>query len=447
MLNRRNFIKVSLGGATVCVLDSFAPMVSWAAQNEPHYFVHLIFQGGFDCSYLFDGRPLSMTKAKQIQNYSGVEPTLWEGRNGTSAWAAVGSKALEPLKNDITIVNGVMMTPAFDGHLQNMNYLLTGNPFGGESFMPHLNTHNMPLDGIISGELYADQVNFSNFVPLSSSDAKTLVESVKQKVPLNPSSQIWQFITSRYAANSGNGSFSASSAKMNSSIPSAARLEEYIRGVDLPASDTISFTDVVGQFFKRGISRSAVITEDIVGLDSHAAVDAKKCPAFAETIAARTKEAITFLKNTPYDDKRSLFDVTTLMVSSEFSRTMLQREADFDDTGTDHNNFNNSIILAGKKIKMGQVIGQSDWRTENEVLSKAHLAKDDGKTRIFGKPFDFSTGTPRTDLPEEFKIQDYLTVGSVINTLYSAFGVDEKHYRVFERNMGRPPVISQLLNT
>ncbi len=79
------------------------------------------------------------------------------------------------------------------------------------------------------------------------------------------------------------------------------------------------------------------------------------------------------------------------------------------------------------------------------MLSKAHLAKDDGTKRIFGKPFDFTTGTPRTDLPEEFKIQDYLTVGSVVNTLYSAFGVDSKNYREFERNAGRPPVISQLL--
>jgi hypothetical protein len=447
MLNRRNFLKVSLGGATVCVLDSFTPMVSWAAQNEPHYFVHLVFSGGFDCSYLFDGRPMSMTKAKKIQNYSGVEPTLWEGSNGTPAWAAVGSKALEPFKNDITIVNGVVMTPAFDGHLQNMNYLLTGNPFGGESFMPHLNTEGIPLDGIISGDLYADQVNFANFVPLTSADAKTLVESVRSKVPLDPSSQVWQFITSRYAANSGKRSFSSSAARMNSSIPSAAKLEDYIRGVELPASDTISFMDVVGQFFKKGISRSAVISENIIGMDAHAAVDARRCPGFAETIAARTKEAITFLKNTPYDDKRSLFDVTTLMVSSEFSRTMLQKEADFEDTGTDHNNFNNSIILAGKKIKMGQVIGQSDWRTEDEVLSKAHLAMDDGTKRIFGKPFDFTTGKPRTDLPEEFKIQDYLTVGSVINTLYSAFGVEEKHYREFERNAGKPPVISQLLNT
>lgn len=444
MLTRRNFLKVSLGGATLCVLDSFAPMMSWAAQNEPHYFLHLIFPGGFDCTYMFDGRPLSMTKAQKIQNYSGVEPNLWEGSNGTSTWAAVGTKPLESYKNDITIVNGVLMTPAFDGHLQNMNYLLTGNPFGGASFMPLLNTESLPLDGIISGDIYADQVNFSNFVPLTSADAKTLVESVRLKTPLNPTNQVWQYINSRYAANSGKRSFSSSAAKMNSSIPSAARLEEYIRGVELPNSESIPFLDVVGQFFKKGISRSAVISEQLA-TDAHAAVDAKKCPAMAETIATRTRDTINFLKNTPYDDKRSLFDVTTLMVSSEFSRTMLQKEANFDETGTDHNNFNNSIILAGKKIKMGQVIGQSDWRTADEALSKAHLAMDDGTKRLFGKPFDFAAGKPRADLPEEFKIQDYLTVGSVINTLYSAFGVDEKHFREFERNGGKPPVISQLL--
>ena len=454
MFDRRNFLKVSLGGATVCLLDTLFPAVGWAADskwklslgnNEPQFFVHLMFPGGFDCSYLFDGRPLSMTKAKLIQNYSGVEPTLWEGSNGTSCWAAVGTKPLAELKSDITIVNGVVMAPTFDGHRQNANYLLTGNPFGGSSFMPHLNTNNMPLDGILSGSIYADQVNFSNFVPLTIADAKAMVKSMKDKAPLNLESQVWRFISSRYAANSGEGSFSSSASKMNLSVPGSAKLEDYIRSVELPSTDKVSFLDVIGEFFKKGISKSAVVSEDILGMDAHAASDAKKCPTFAETIAKRTRDTINFLKSTPYDDKRSLFEVTTLMVSSEFGRTMLQKNVDFDESGTDHNNFNNSVILAGNKIKGGQVIGQSDWRVEGEELSKAHISKDDEIKRIFGKPFDFTSMKPRTDLPEEFKIQDYLTVGSIVNTLYSAFGVDMKYYREFERNAGRPPVISQIL--
>ena len=37
-------------------------------------------------------------------------------------------------RDRFSVLNGVCMAPSFDGHLQNMNFLFAGKPFGGDSF-------------------------------------------------------------------------------------------------------------------------------------------------------------------------------------------------------------------------------------------------------------------------------------------------------------------------
>ena len=89
---------------------------------------------------MFDARPLSMTKAGKIQNYLGKEPDPWIGKNGVKALATSLIKPLAPFRDRFSVLNGVCMAPSFDGHLQNMNFLFAGKPFGGDSFIPHLNS-------------------------------------------------------------------------------------------------------------------------------------------------------------------------------------------------------------------------------------------------------------------------------------------------------------------
>ncbi len=88
---------------------------------------------------MFDARPLSMTRAGKIQNYLGEEPGVWTGRNGVTTLATRLVAPLRPFRDRFSVLNGVYMTPSFDGHLQNMNFLFSGSPFGGDSFIPHLN--------------------------------------------------------------------------------------------------------------------------------------------------------------------------------------------------------------------------------------------------------------------------------------------------------------------
>ena len=51
----------------------------------------------------------------------------------------------------------------------------------------------------------------------------------------------------------------------------------------------------------------------------------------------------------------------------------------------------------------------------------------------------------RPDRPEAFDIQDYLTIGSVVNTLYTLFSVPKAHHRLIGRNLPPAPVLHGLI--
>ena len=62
-----------------------------------------------------------------------------------------------------------------------------------------------------------------------------------------------------------------------------------------------------------------------------------------------------------------------------------------------------------------------------------------------GLPFDFATLKSRPDQPEAFDIKDYLTIGSVVNTVYALFDVPKSNYRSLRRDLAAAPVLHGLL--
>src|SRR5262249_50260643 len=196
--------------------------------------------------------------------------------------------------------------------------------------------------------------------------------------------------------------------------------------------------------FRLAMARSAiyVLHEQF---DVHDADQAKLQPKlFAEGVR---KIAALFraLVETPFDARRSMLDVTTVMVTSEFGRTMRAAELPIHATGTNHNQYANSILLGGTSIPTGLVTGASYLVDETDVPSKAHLAMDPAREKVMGRPIDFTTLSVRPTRPDAFDIEDYLTVGSVVNTLYAAFGVPKARYRSNGRNLPAAPVLGGLL--
>jgi len=452
---RRQFLKyAALGGGTL-LLPPIGSREAAAVAREPHFFLMIVLNGGADPAYMFDARPLAMTRAGRIQNYLGQEPFPWRGDNGIATLASPLVKPLMPFRDWFSVLNGVYMAPGFDGHLQNMNSLFAGNPFGGDSFIPHLNlaeTGRAPasLDAVSpSAPLAVNVDNHSAVASLNPWAAGALAGKLKQLRPVQGGDPLADFMRARIRANGdGPGRFAGGAGRMLAGLDGAPVVHRKLALLTPPRPDRspeLQALDFIAQCFRHAIARSAIYVLPQF-FDVHAAEHAKTQPKLFASAIAQIAELIEGLDETPFDAERSMLDVTTVMVASEFGRTMRISGAPIHNTGTNHNALSNSVLLGGKGIRGGLVIGSSDLANERAQASGAHLAMDPALEKTMGTPFDFAEMRPITELPDEFELDDHLTIGSVINTVYALFGVPKEHHRAVGRNLPVAPVLRGLLS-
>ena len=450
-MSRRSALKFGGGvAAAASVSATFGGFSSrvFAQDQAPHFFLEVTVPGGFDASYLLDARPLSMMAAGKKVIHQSATPTVWEGKNGVSCLAAATpSAALLGVKDDITVINGVLMATGFDGHDQNANFFATGNPFGGEYFVPHFNQTGVrtPLDFISTGFFQDTEItNGANGVPLNAFSGKQLADRLRMMAPMNSESKLSRQIRSRMElVGRGTGKFAAGSRALLSGFDRAPELDGVLRKVN-PDTTTTSFAmqsmSIVGEMFRNHGARAAKVQifprkdDQSFTVDSHGAEDTKKYEELATLVAEDIAAIVKYLKETEYRNGQSLWDVTTLVFGSEFGRTLRQKDIEIQSSGTDHNPLSNMLIVGGKGIAGGNVLGGSDSRDEVEVVSGAHLSLDTDHLKAMGLPFDFATGRVRADLPEVFDPADYVTMGSVVNSLYGIFGVAESKHWLTQRN-------------
>ena len=91
------------------------------------------------------------------------------------------------------------------------------------------------------------------------------------------------------------------------------------------------------------------------------------------------------------------------------------------------------------------MIGASDLADEKAAPSKAHLAMDPVLEKVMGRPIDLNSLRVRPDQPDTFDIENYLTIGSVVNTVYALFSVPKSRYRSTGRNLPSAPVLNGLI--
>ncbi|MGE0004280.1 MAG: DUF1501 domain-containing protein [Parvibaculaceae bacterium] len=454
-LSRRKLLKFGLAGAGTL----FFPQASFAQAHanpaDPHFFLFIVLNGGADHSYMFDARPLALTAAGRIQNYTGKEPSKWTGVNDGHTLISPLMRPLRRYMDGFSVVNGVHMAPSFDGHQQNLNFLFTGDPFGGGSFIPHLNladTGSEPktLDAILpTPPVVTNLDNHSGVIPLQAESVGDLAAFLKNTDAPSAKSPLGEFMRSRMLAQKRDGGRMASAANLVlASYDRAARVRSQLSGLSVEASrgsEEEKAASLIAECFHLSVSRSAiyVLPEQF---DVHAANLARGQPGLFSTAVERIAILFRALDNAPFDAHSSVLDVTTVMIASEFGRTMRAPYMPIDDTGTNHNQHCNSIIIGGKGVRGGMIIGASDLQSADEEVSKAHLAVDPALEKTLGLPFDFARMRPRRDKPESFEISDYLTIGSVVNTVYSAFNVPSRFYRRVASDGPAAPVLRALLS-
>lgn len=418
-----------------------------AADEDPHYFLEVIFRPGWDPTYICDARPLAMTAAGKIQNYLGQEPTLLTGRNGGQALV---TSLFEPLRphfdaGRFSIVNGVQMASTFDGHEQNLNFLFSGNPFGGQSFVPFLaNTGRvLPVDFLQVGLLFGTVLdNVGNGISIFPFSAKNLSAAAQAAGPVDLGSSALRYLESRLMANgAGAGRFSTGAQQMQAGMAKTPELAAKIRAVDLtdmPDNDEslASILELSAQYLMRGITRNIVIEVNGYNLDTHDMASAQAQPEVYPGLVADIAKVLDFLQATPAGDAsgRSLLDLTTVVITSEFSRTMRQQGTSIEATGTDHNPLTNTVLLAGKGVRGSQIIGASDQESVDAPISGAHRTLDTQLLKLMGKPFDFAMSMPSGVLPEVYVADDYLSYASIANSLMKLYGVSDDKLWSLTRN-------------
>ena len=467
ILNRRNLLKNMGLGFTLCGANS-ALMGSGSYQNgnqkqEDHFFLKVFFFGGWDTTYLTDARPFAFTGANLLQNYQDTsqQPIPFTGKNGRTTLIAHSAKELLPLLNDFSIINGMNVSSS-DGHEQNLNAMITGNPFGGEGFLPLLNQGQGLLDYVTTpGRLFGVNVtNGQRSLVLAPSTAKQLVESA-QALSGGQDFNAAKSFSKRRMNQLGNatpeGMFSSGSREMLQALIASNDFKNQLSSAnfELDNENQIkSQINMLSSYFKAGLCKSGLIFEfsGDMNLDTHDANSCKNYPNYARAIVGKINQTIQALKDTPYNAKESMFDRTTVMIFSEFSRTMRQEGVAIDATGTDHNGLCNTVFLGGRGIVPGLVLGESDFDSltpEGNIanISEVHRKLDPPLLRMMGKAYDPVEDRCYLVGGSDYNPIEYITPIHLINTVYKLFGVKEELYRGFGREgEQKAPILEKLLN-
>lgn len=470
--SRRTLFKTSAAVLGCASLPRVQKLIA-NESTDPHFFLNIYFDGSLDSAYLFDARPLAFTSAGKIQNYLGKEPKLWEGANGATTLASELTDPLRRFKSNFSIINGIHMATSFDGHSQNQNAMFTGNPFGGESYIPILNQSARissdgqriadglaPLDSLqLGGTLFGVELsNMGSSVSLTSGSAVSLTATARSSQGSSNADPIQNFLRNRMMQiSSGSGMLAAGSAKMNLALGSAQKLNSRLASMTFrfaeDDSDLIRSLKVAHEYFKAGVTRSAFIQVDGLSLDTHDMEAASEQPKSYATVVSNIEAVFDYLQTTPISDtdQRPLLEVTTVLINSEFGRTNYQIGNSMDKTGTDHNPFNNMMLIGGKGIKGDQVIGASDLDSLDEGgnyrnVSPLHVTRDPEQIRRFGKPFDFEKFAVENRLPSDYVLDQHISIASIINMMYKMFNIDASKALKNARNGKNAPTLNGLLS-
>jgi uncharacterized protein (DUF1501 family) len=425
MTTRRSFIK-TLGATSLAMqapLFGFRSLAHASQQNPDQFFVFIRVPFGWDVTLSLD---------PQIHKNGSTQEDMFIEYSADKILSHKNLRlgpALAPLKshfNDIATVNGILMNTTDNGHDASLNYISTGDGSGKAASLPlevaHASTAG-PLGVVFTGSLTR-----ANRSVISTSTASVL--NIKNVASL----QAFQ----GFLGNVGRASdlSDAMSTLMNNK-PVTDALTNYLISNDgqiqNASSEEARAAQIIAGCFLAGASQSAQIDFTLFGLDSHS--DHEKNHLEAQTSAwTNVAEIFSIFKNLQYKNTgKSLFDMTTFAVVSEFSRTPALNAS----KGKDHNPLTNSVLLAGKNIVGGETVGAS--RLISRQQSKTNQSKH------VSLPIDYTTGDVATTRKQaDLANFNYITPDRVVGTIASAIGVDVNRFKSVDMTL---PILPKVIKT
>jgi hypothetical protein len=439
MISRRFFTQVS-GGALLSVSSShviasgvdFQSRAVGEADTDDSNILIVVVPGGWDPSYLFDARPLEMTTAGIIQNYWQEPIAEFSDRRGHRCWRSTVTDPLLPFFDQMAIVRGVIMADAFDGHEENLSLGLTGNAGGGVPVFAAQPDIGDALLGYVQTGTGTMQARFTNFASGNRLDGNILRKLVTNRVSrVTRTSDQFTRMHLEKLAHQQHGSRG-----LNLLASSFARRGQLINLLDKLANSLEQQEPSLGQLVAHsllsGLTNNVVHVADTHltdrnNLDCHDGASASEHPQRLRVTLETCASILRSLKETEGKQPgKSLLDETTVMILSEFGRTMRQVNIAIERSGTDHNTLNNQVFLVGKGIRGGQIFGGSDLQSivEFERTSDQRNKIDPQRVRTIGMKCDFVTGMPLAVQDHTPGLDGRIRMQSVLKT--------------FERAVGRP---------
>lgn len=416
-MNRRHFLKKSAIGLCPKMFPILGSILkvshSFANTKTPHFFLQLKVQGGMDVTLGLDPKTHhnGLTQKDIFLEYRAED--IYK-----SGGISLGPSALPLVKhvNDITIINGINMKRDAD-HISLTDYINSGNGNG--------NTATLPVEiGALNGTgplgvLIDHSINSGSRNIVMSSTNDILNSQAGDMDAINLLSYYDFNNLEKSSLNKALQGLSKASKPLKSVMELLDQYKEDQGQIEIDKYLAAALS------FSQGLSNQAVlqIMSSSGTLDTHTNHEEKHLLAQKE-IWQKVSDIFDLFKSIEFEGK-SLFDHTTFMVTTEFSRTPFLNNS----KGKDHNPYTNSVLLAGKNISSHQTFGASHIIPGRGRLNSESLH--------FSTPMDFETGQLIKNESELTKSTGMIYPEHVASTIANIYGVSSNFSSV-DTNIYKP---------
>ena len=421
-MNRRDFIiqyyqLLGAGLATHLLPFSFDKLQAQNLTqfNPDHFFLLLRVEGGMDVTLGLDPKTHVDGSTQEDIFLEYTEDNIIQSGNLKLGPAAA---SLAQFSNDVLIINGIHMRRDA-GHEALNDYIHSGSGNGTSPILAvelAATTAQGPMGVIVNGNTLSGQrqvalTNTSTLLSTNNSyaDATDLFAS---------------------AGLEGDSTFNRT---LDMYIKSKEPIQLFLKTLNdykVANGDVTGFLqDIlsVAIAFTSGLSRQSSMfirdNQGLIDLDTHSNHEIRHLEQ-QKRVWDFVSESFKIFKSIPYKDG-SLFDHTTFMVATEFSRTPYLNAA----KGKDHNAFTNSVLLAGKGFNTNKSIGASHVikKGESKFGEPLHIAT----------PIDYKTGQVVATKESSHSDVGLIFPENVVRTVTSLFG-DVKDFSSFNLSAIKP---------
>lgn len=362
-MKRRDFLRQLLlytGG-----LSFGLPSYALQDASKRHFLVHFHIGGGahsilgpgFVMDSYFKGRSLMPLEEVDYYKILRDEEAVPLG----DSFVGPALRPLMPYFDRTLVIDGIMMKNNSVSHWENANYIRTGNrSSSGELLSRHINKSSDEIFGLLSNR----SMNEFTMKEIMQVGNGSLTEGLKKPLGYDLYSSGERTRFKRQSLEQFNNFERLMSAD--------AVLEKH----PVLRSRTGGLANIATGYLA-GFSQSAYYeTQSFGTVDTHSFHENSAIPAQTQHYR-EVASFIELIKEIDMGDSTSLYDQTTIIVTTDFSRSAWKEGND----GTAHNPWTNSVVIISPKVNGNQKIGRSD------IMPAVNVK--DGLSKFFALPYDF----------------------------------------------------------